>query len=174
MATNNTGVVYGSDLILMIETATDSWQQVAHATSHTLDISRDVREVSSKSTGEWMNKDYGKISWTASADALVSFDSNVINLETLLDYQIARTKIKVISVQNDFSIETPLDDTKTDYDPASGAPSDNRFVTGSPYYEGEAVISSVSLTAGDNENATFSISLEGASALTKKTVATIS
>lgn len=170
MANNATSTIYGTDLIVMIETATDSWQQLAHATSHSVTLTRDTREVSSKSTGEWMLSDYAKISWAGSADALATFDSGVQGYNELVALMIARTKIKIISVQNDATIETPLDDTKLDYDPTSGSLAHNTFVEATTYYEGEAVITDISLTAAEGETATFSMSFAGASALVPKTV----
>ena len=172
MSTNSTSTIYGTDLVLMVETATDSWQQVAHATGHTLQLTRDTREVSSKSTGEWKNSDYAKISWSGSVDGLTSFDSGVVGLAEFMGYMINRTKIKIISVLNDATNDTPLDDTKEDYDPRSSAIADNPFEGATTYYEGEAIITDVSQTANEGETATFSMSFQGASALTPKVVAT--
>ena len=98
---NTTSVVYGTDLVLMVEVTSNNWQPVAHATSHSIEITRDAREVSSKSTGEWKTSDYGKISWSGSVDALVSFDASIMNYASLVAKMIARTKIKIVSVLND-------------------------------------------------------------------------
>jgi hypothetical protein len=83
----------------------------------------------------------------------------------LVQKQIARTKIKIISVLNDTSVSTPLDDEKDDY-----VIDNTQFVLASPTYSGEAIITSVSLNAGEGENATFSLSFTGASPLTKGSV----
>jgi TP901-1 family phage major tail protein len=165
---NTTQVVYGTDLVLLVEDplVAGNWQPIAHATTHSIEITRDAREVSSKSTGEWKNSDYGKISWSGSADALVSFDANIINYATLVQKQIASTKIKIISVLNNTAVSTPLDDENDAY-----LIDDDQFVLASPTYSGEAIITSVSLNAGEGENATFSLSFTGASPLTKGTVA---
>jgi predicted secreted protein len=174
---NNNDVIYGTDLVLMVNVGTEQaplWQQFAHAQSHSIDITRESRQVSSKSTGEWMLSRYGKISWSGSIEGLIIYDANVFNYEQLADMQIGRDLIKVISVLNDAEQGTPLDDAKADYDPTEALlanAAQNPFTVGTPYYEGDAIISSLGKTAGQDDNATFSLSFEGASALEKKTVA---
>jgi len=165
MATNATQVVYGTDLLLLIEDTAGKFQPVAHATSHSIELTRDSREVTSKSTGEWKLADYGKISWSASLDGLVSYDAGICNYETLAQKMISRTKVKIVSILNDITKETPLDDLDNLI-----AINGNTFVTGSMYWEGQAIITSLSQSAGEGENATFSLSLEGATALVQKTV----
>lgn len=174
---NNNDVVNGTDLVLMVDVSVagdgTEWQQVAHATTHSIDLTRESRGVSSKSTGEWMLERYGKISWSASLDGLILLDSGIVNYEVLVDKMIAREVIKVISVYNDIDNGTPLEDSKDDYDPTGTTVAENPFKSGTPYYEGDAVILSVNKSAGEGENATFSMSLGGASALEKKTVANL-
>lgn len=174
MSDNNNEVIYGTDLLLLVEITAGNWQPFAHAQSHSLDVTRDTYQVTSKSTGEWIFNRYGKISWSGSLEGLAIYDPAVFNFEQVLDMQIARSNIKIISVLNDPANDTPLSDVKADYDPSSTADViDNPFKTGTPYYEGEAVVSNVSKTAGEGDNATFSISFDGATKLEKKTVATV-
>lgn len=175
---NSNDVLYGTDLVLLVDVSATQdgteFQQIAHATSHSIDISRDSRSIASKSSGEWDNKAYGKISWSGSCDGLVIFDSAVFNYEQLADLQIERKLVKVISVNNDFITNMlPLDDTVADYDPLSTVAANNPFVAGTPYYEGDAIITSLGISAGEGDNATFTMSFEGGSALVKKTVATV-
>jgi predicted secreted protein len=170
---NDTTVVYGTDLVLLVEVTTNNWQPVAHATTHSIEITRDAREVSSKSTGEWKVSDYGKISWSGSVDALVSFDSGLMNYATMVDKMIARTKIKIVSVLNDPSlvlapetVGTPLNDTRVNYTLV-----DTKFKNATPTYSGEAIITSISVNAGEGENVSFSMSFTGASPLVEGTIA---
>lgn len=176
--------INGTDLLLLIETATGEWQPIAHATAHTLEITRNTRSISSKSTGDVDAMEYGKYTWSGSADALRTYDTGLMNYDALVDMQIGREKIKVVSVLNtalgtataDLGatvIDNPLDATKTDYDPASTTPADNPFKTGVKYREGEAVITSISMTATDGETVTFSMSFSGASTLDPKTTGTV-
>lgn len=174
MADNNNEVVYGTDLVLLVEITADNWQQVAHAQSHSIDLTRETYQVSSKSTGEWNLSRYGKISWSGSIDGLVIFDPTVFNYEQLADLQIARTPIKVVSVLNNPLNGTPLDDTKADYNPADTSTLvDNPFTEGTPYYVGEAVITSLNKVAAEADNTTFTMSFEGSTKLEKKVVATV-
>ena len=179
--------INGTDLLLLVETATGEWQPIAHATAHSLEITRNTRSISSKSTGDADIVEYGKYTWSGSADALMTFSSGVINYNELVDKQIDRELIKVISVINtplgtsvadlaNTVLDNPLDADKADYDPLATAladTADNPFKTGTTYREGTAIIASISMTATDGETVTFSMSFTGASALTKDTVATV-
>jgi predicted secreted protein len=169
-ANNTTGTKFGNDFILLVESEDGGgYQQIAHATSHSIDVTRASRTVASKSTGDWTFSEYGKASWSGSAEALYSADSGVYNHTYLQDLQIARKKIKIISVGLS---DSPIGDTTSvpdnALDPSDGAP--GAFEAGSDYYVGDAVLTSVSISASEGDNVTFSISFEGASILEKKTV----
>lgn len=178
-AKNTTGTIFGSDLILMIFDGTE-YKPLAHATSHTIDFARGSRTVSSKSTGDYTFSEYGKASWSGSADALVSFDADIVNYDTLLDLQIARTKIKIVSIamsnapMDDTGALVPIDETlveTTGLAEGDAANADSAaFLLASAYRYGDAIITSVSLSAGADDNATFSISFEGSSELLKNDV----
>ena len=169
--------INGTDLVLLVNTGVDAWQAVAHATAHSLEVTRNTRPVSSKTTGDVELSEYGKYTWSGSVDALMTFASGVSNYESLLDMQLVRTKVKIISVLNSplpaNIADQPLDATKLDYDPTATAVADNPFTDGSSYYEGTALITSLSKTATDGDTVTFSMSFSAASSLAKKTVATV-
>ena len=176
---SNIKTLNGTDLILMIEgDVSGEFQPVAHATAHSIELTRATRGISSKSTGDWDLQEYGKLSWSGSLDALMAVkDSNdIISYDQLLDLQIARTTIKIISITNTpvgigALDENPLDAEVDTYDPqGAAAATDNVFVVGSKYYEGEVIITSMSKTASDGETATYSMSFTGSSALVPKTV----
>jgi len=158
--------INGTDLILLIENATGEWQPIAHATAHTLEVTRNTRSISSKSTGDADIMEYGKYSWSGSADALVTFSSGVIN------YNEYNTPLGAAAAGATV-IDNPLDATKADYDPAGTTIVDNPFVGGAAYREGEAIITSISMTATDGDTVTFSLSFAGASILSKGTVGTV-
>lgn len=151
--------IQGKDLILMIS-GTTGYQAVAHATSHSLDIEFETNEISSKSTGGVKIENYsGNYSWTASADALVSFDSSIINYDYFIDKGIANETVKLVSIVK----KTTLDDTTE----TSISGTDFQYT----YREGLAIIKSVSLSSSNGDTSTFSISFGAAGGLEKKTVA---
>lgn len=154
-----TNVIQGQDFIMMVTGAT-GWQAVAHATSHSLEIEFETNEISSKSTSGIKIENYsGNYSWSASADALVSFDADVISYDYFIDKALAKEYVKVISVVKktiiDDTTEYQIDNTNFEY----------------TYREGLAVIKSVSLSSSNGDTATFSVSLGAAGALSKSTVA---
>jgi len=177
MANTTNDTILGSDLILMVFDGTE-YKPLAHATSHSLEVSRESRSISSKSTGDFNAADYGKYTWSGSADALVSYDTDKVSFDTLLDMQIARTKIKIVSIPlgtgpaDDTGATTPIADAAglKESSPTS-VENASTFKLGATYRYGEAVLTSVSLSAGGDDSASYSISFSGATPLTKATVA---
>jgi predicted secreted protein len=148
----NTGVIQGQDLLLYIETATGVWTPIAHATSHTIEPNMEVRDRASKDTGKWKGKVAGLLGWTASAEALALYDS--YSWHDLYALFIARTKVK---------LKLAGRATATDATWVAEQTADK-------YVEGDAYITSMPLTAPNNEDATMSITFEGDGKLEPKTV----
>ena len=169
---SNLETINGTDLLLLIENGTaDGWQAIAHATAHSLEITRNTRSISSKSTGDVDIVEYGKYSWSGSIDGLVTFTAGVENYNELVARQLTRQKIKIVSIANSplpaNSANNPLDADIDTYDP-DGLIAVNPFIDGSTYHEGTAIITSISRTATDGETVTFSMSFQGASTLDPK------
>ena len=148
----NTGVIEGQDLLLYIDVAGVP-TAIAHATSHSLEVTMETRDRVSKDTGKWATKVAGILGWTASCEALAMYDG--YNYHSLFDLMVARTPVTVklagrIAVGDN-------DNWKTEQ-------------VGDSYYEGQALITGLPLTAPNNEDATFSCSFEGTGELEKKTV----
>lgn len=129
-------VITGTDLVLKMNDVI-----VGHAKSHTISISGNIIDKSSKDDALWNVKGSGRLGWNAKCDGLVSYDDTLCNYESLYTAMIARTAVTIISVN---TAGTPI---KT--------------------YTGSAFISSLELTSPDDDNATFSVSFEGSGALTK-------
>jgi len=160
----------GTDLILLMDVSAandgSEYKAVAHATSHSLEFGRNIREISSKSTGDYVGSAYGKAKWSISVDALISYDENICNYDTLMGYIIAKRLVKIISLAQ-LSTST-LDDTVGVAEAGAKAQGD----ANSKYYKGDCTIASVNKTAGDEADASFSLALNGASALTPVDVTT--
>ena len=96
----------------------------------------------------------GKASYTISADALYCSNTDGISFDKLLEYMVQGEQIEWYmgeEAAHEGSCETnphTLDTAKT-------------------YYNGKAVVTSVSLEAGNNEIATCSITLAGAGEIQK-------
>jgi len=116
---------------------------MAHATSASFSISRDLRDKTSKSSGGWQENLGGLMSWEMSGDAFIDI--------TATD----------VSMADCFTILTAADSTVT---------TTVVFTVGTNTYTGEAFVTSISADAGVEENATFSLSLTGSAVLTQVVV----
>ena len=144
-----TKYIKGGDLMLF-EKSGSTYSAFGFAKSHSLQIDADSLEVSSKDSGKWKEFLTTKLSWSINAEHLyVESDYDAI-----MQKMIAREPVDVL-----FAIATNSNDE--DGKPAEG------WTAGSGY-KGSAVITSVSVNANDGEIASYSITLQGSSALTKQ------
>lgn len=138
-------IVNATDVVLKIDGAAGStYTKVLHATSASLSISREMRDSTTKDSQAFSESLAGLVSWELSGDGFVDFDNSAAGHETdeLIGFMIrgagSNTADPKVSVQ---------------------------FGTSGKTYSGEAFITSISLEAGVEENATYSISLQGTGAL---------
>lgn len=148
-------VTNGGDLMLFI-----NGKSIAFATSHSLNISVETVETSSKDTGgKWVSKAARKISWTASSENLYCLpedENQGSTYDDLFDLMVARQPIEaVFAVESDYK-------TKKDEVPSGGW---TPITTGQ--YTGKVIITSLDVNAPNGDNATFSASFEGVGALTR-------
>ena len=124
-----------TDVVLSVTTA-DGLEAVAHATSCSLSVNVDLRDSTTKSSGGWADNLGGLKSWVMSGDAFVDIAGPTgADVEQLYTVLEARTAVTCT-----FGLTGML-------------------------YTGTAIITSISIDAGVEENATFSISLTGTGAL---------
>jgi len=110
---------------------------MAHATSASFSISRDLRDSTTKSSLGWQENLSGLMSWEMSGDAFVDIaatDASMADCFTLLTTGAAVAVVFTVGVSGDT-------------------------------YTGNAFVTSISSDAGVEENATFSLSLTGTAAL---------
>lgn len=168
-------VVNGTDLIMLVNDGGDTYKPVAAAMSHSIAIANKLRPTTSKSSGKAEGRDYGKHNITGSVDGLLVEDTSVINFDWLQNAARTKTKIKLISVQQDASkTGIPLDDDTgidvADNDDAGTIDDETDSVsttgdllkvgTGLKAYYLVVCIGNVEKAGGDDENATFSMSFE--------------
>lgn len=132
-------VIGGEEIILSVDS-----RIIACSTSFTLELSNSVREVACKGSGDFSSAEYGRFSWTVSTDALLDLgkdDVTYISYPDLLQLMLNKTVV---------SIEALYEENATN----------TMSITG------ECIITSISKTAPDSENASYSVSLQGRGALT--------
>ena len=126
-----------TDVVLSITTA-DGLEAVAHSTSCSLSVNVDLRDSTTKSSGGWQENLGGLKSWEMSGDAFVDIAGPTgADVEQLFTVLEARTAVACT-----FGLSGML-------------------------YTGNAIITSISIDAGVEENATYSISLTGTGTLTQ-------
>lgn len=147
----NNDLIHGDSLLLYL---TSGKTVVAYATSCSLQVDSETIDTSSKFSCKWQSNMGGKASYTISADALYCSNTDGISFDKLLEYMVQGEQIEWYmgeEAAHEGSCETnphTLDTAKT-------------------YYNGKAVVTSVSLEAGNNEIATCSITLTGAGEIQK-------
>lgn len=141
-------IIKGDDLMLFDATG----KSLAFATAHTLTISADAVETSSKDGGIWASNEVNKVSWELTTENLYTVEA----YDDLFSKIIAREPIVVY-----FGTKKESDPEKTvvdgDYDSWSG----------SKGYTGKALLTSLVANANTGENATYSATFTGTGKITK-------
>lgn len=161
----NTDLIKGNDLNLylvdlegsaMTSGKVSTAKVVAYAQSCSLEINADTLDVTSKLSCRWNAVLPGNGSYTVSSDSLYclksSADANsAVTVDDLFEAMVDGENIGWVIAK----------DSSTECGVVSGPD------TTQPYYWGEAAITSLSITGGNNEIATSSISLTGSGAPNK-------
>ena len=149
-------VIKGSDLMLFV-----GGKSIAYATNHTLTISADTKETSSKdSGGKWQTSEVGVLSWSCSSENLCADTDAGIGFDELFEYMVARQPITGV-----FALEgnsTNLDGGKLDAVPDSGWTAKS-----GDGYTGQMIITNLEKNAPNGENATLKVDFTGVGALTE-------
>jgi hypothetical protein len=129
-------VIDGGDILLEVDGKT-----IGCATSHSIEVTSETRDTSCKGSGDWSSVEYSRLAWSGSTDVLFNLEDSgdYVRYTDLWDLLVSKTVITITSTYSE---------------------GDDEFVQ-----TGEAVIASISKTAGDKENATFSVSFTGRGAL---------
>lgn len=149
-------VIKGGDLMLFV-----GGKSIGYATSHTLSISADTKETSSKdSGGKWQTSEVGVLSWSCSSENLCADKAEGVGYDELFDMMIARKPIDgVFSLEGNSPdlAEGKLGAVKTGgWTPKAG-----------DGYSGQMLITSLEKNAPNGENATFTVQFTGVGELKK-------
>lgn len=163
-------IIQGGDLMLF----DSNGHSIGYATSHTLTLSGETAETSSKDHGVFGAQTLTKVNWEIQSENLFTLEE----FDSLFDAMIKRDKVLVyfgMKDMNDVGTKTVVDDdfeqwgvfsnvtgsTTTD---AHADYSDSNYSTtnkGKAYY-GKAFITNLAANAPNGENATFSVTFTGA------------
>lgn len=142
-----TGPVNGT-LISIYKDVSGSLKKIANATSHSFDVSKDMIDVTSKDSAGAKEFIAGEYGYTLNVEAIFEDDASVgasqQSFKDLATDLLAGTLLTIVISTN---------------------------VTGDEKYTGSAFFTSLSLTAPNNDKATWTGTLQGSGALTIGTVA---
>lgn len=147
-------VMSGSDLMIFIQNGTGvtNMTSIAYATSCSIETSAETTATTSKDhTGKWGTSTVKLFNWTASSEHLYA-DKQSNGFDLLF---AAYTKATPISIF--FTIKSGATMTADTWTKGEGG------------YKGEVIITSLSISAPDGDNATFSCSMTGNGPLIKVT-----
>lgn len=157
-------ILNGSDLMVFVNNGT-SYNSIAYATSHTLDVSMDSTDISTKDNGNgiWQNSEPGMMSWSMSTENLMcDVAEHGMNINDLFDLMLKRTPVDVV-----FSLQTNNIDYASKIDTEFVCPDSGWTKDDTNNYHGKAYITSLSITANNGEKATCSATFTGAGGLMK-------
>jgi len=138
-------VINGNDLLVYVESG-GTYVPIACSTSCSLTINQDTIDASCKNSGQWDSSVPGKKNWEVSVDALYTLplDGTKGQFVDLMEY--------FLSKENSLTIQF-------------GEPN----TTGNYYWQGTAMISSLSLNGDKDSSASWTANFKGVGALTQQT-----
>ena len=129
-----------------------AYVSLAHASNHTLNLSRNELDVSDKDSGEYGDTELGQISWDIQSENTVVIE----DYESMVDAFLAGEKLDLVfGLKKEETQEAP----DSGWTPAEGG------------YEGKAVITSITANAPNTDKATYNVTFKGKGPLTKRTSA---
>jgi len=159
---NSSNIVKGQELMLF-----QDGKSIAFATSHTLTITGNTTDISSKDHGFFTASALTSITWEISAENLYTDDAFNSYFDAMVN-----TRIPIEVVFGHYTDDTQLaingivsDDGSTGQESWTGPDTENSDVV---YYKGSAYITSLTANAANGDNATFSVTLSGVGKLEQK------
>lgn len=149
-------VTKGGDLMLFV-----NGKSIAFATNHTLSISADTKETSTKDSGGlWQTSEVGMLSWSCSSENLMGNPMAGIGYNELFAMMIARKPITGV-----FALEGDSADFAEGK--LGAAPTNGWSAKSGDGYTGQMVITSLEKNAPNGENATLKVDFQGVGELKK-------
>lgn len=145
-------LINGDDLLLYL---TSGKTVVAYATSVSVQVDSETIDTSSKFSCRWASNIGGRASYTISADALYCDAAEGISFDKLLEMMVEGEPIEWYIGEEQGPEVWNTDGTKGCNE------NPHTLDTTKRYYNGRAIVTSVSLEAGNNEIASCSISMTG-------------
>ena len=144
-------IVKGDSLMLF----DSAGKAFAYATSHTLTLTGNPVDVSSKDHGFWAASEVGSLTWEITTENLYTDD----DYNKLFDLMVSAEPITVAFAKaSNYNVNGLV---------STGGSVESWTPDSTEYRSGKAVITSLTVNANTGENATYSATFTGAGALTK-------
>jgi len=140
-----TSIMNSTDVVIQISTDGSSYDIIGRATSASLSVSMETRDITTKDSAGWQENLEGLKNWSLSGDGLVTYSISG-------DYE---TPDELFTILNN----------RTAIDVKFGS-----MTTGEIDYSGKAYLVSYEQEAGVEENVTYSFSITGTGVLTQASV----
>lgn len=145
-------IIKGRDLMLF----NADGHSYAYATSHSFSMNAETADISSKDHGIWGASEISRYSWTISSENLYTEDGYDEMFGAMMSGQPITVKFGLKQTQTDMSLNVADGNVALPY-----------WTAGNSYYQGSALITSLTANANNGENATFSVELTGVGSISK-------
>ena len=156
-------IIKGGDIMLFVSnTEGTGYKSIAQATNHTLTISADTVDISTKDihAGRWTASDVNMLSWTCSSENLVCDDPEGVSYEDLVEMMIKKQVIYGVFGQFG-NKDSGTDKTTGDVN----VPTGGWVPKTTDGLKGKMVITNLVKNAPNGDNASFSVDFTGIGAL---------
>ena len=140
-----TSIMNSTDVVIQISTDGSTYDIIGRATSASLSVSMETRDITTKDSAGWQENLEGLKNWSLSGDGLVTYSISG-------EYETPDELFTILS-------------NRTAIDVKSGS-----MTTGEIDYSGKAYLVSYEQEAGVEENVTYSFSITGTGVLTQASV----
>lgn len=143
-------IIKGKDLMLF----DSAGKSFAFATNHTLTITAETTDISSKDHGIWGATEVSKYTWEIQSENLYTSEAYSSIFDTMMQGDAIEVRFGL----------------KATPSPADATPADSSLANwsvGTTYYAGKALITSLTANANNGDNATFSVTLTGVNQIKK-------
>lgn len=147
-------IIKGRDLMLF----NSDGHSYAYATNHTLTITAETSDISSKDHGIWGASEISKYTWEITSENLFTSDEYDSLFSTMLTGEPITVRFGLKTDQVDLTKNV-----------ADGDPNLPYWTSQDTYYEGKVIITSLIANANNGENATYSVTLTGTGSIKKTT-----
>lgn len=151
----NADIIKGDKLMVFV-----GGSAIAFATSHTLSLTGNTTDISSKDHGFWGASDVGNLTWECTTENLYTEDG----FDNLFNTYLQKEPVTIVfGYAHNYDVNGLYLDggTKPENDPRQVA----WTAESGKGYSGKAVITSLSVNANTGENATFSCTFTGMGAI---------